>query len=439
MTGDSMTNIDEYRLNLAKQAYGLWGIKSELVSEAETVEAELSESFARIEANKAYNQLKVLHAMQDAKYAETDFVASTGYGYNDSGREKLEQIYAKAFGAESALVRLSISSGTQAIATALYACLRPGDELLAAFSKPYDTLDSILGFGEAANKDLGSLRDLGVTYQQAELTAKGLPNIPEILSKINEKTKVVHLQRSRGYQRRKAFTINELKEVIAAVKAKKPEVIVFVDNCYGEFTETMEPTQVGADLIAGSLIKNPGGGLAPCGGYVAGRADLVEKAHAHLTAPGLGGEVGPSLGLNRNLVQGFYFAPHVVAECLKGMEFAALWFSKHGVVSQPKAKGIRSDIVQLLEFAKPEELVKFCQAIQAASPIDSHFKPIPWAMPGYDSEVIMACGAFVQGSSLELSADGPIKAPYTAYMQGGLVYENVKLAVLLATNDLLNS
>lgn len=434
-----MANIDEYRLDLAKQAYGLWGINPELVSAAEKVEYELQDSFARIEANKAYNQLKVLHAMQEAKYAETDFAASTGYGYNDSGREKLEAIYAAAFGAEAALVRLSISSGTQAIKTALYACLRPGDEMLAAFSKPYDTLDSIIGLDDSDKKDLGSLRDLGVSYAQAELTADGLPDIPAILGKINERTKLVHLQRSRGYMRRKAFTIAELQPVIAAIKARKPEVIVFVDNCYGEFTETQEPLEVGADLIAGSLIKNPGGGLAPCGGYVAGRKDLVEKAHAHLTAPGLGAEVGPTLGYNRNLVQGFYFAPHVVAECLKGMEFAALWFDQHGVKSQPQAKGIRSDIVQLLEFNQAEELIKFCQAIQAASPIDSHFKPVPWAMPGYDSEVIMACGAFVQGSSLELSADGPIKAPYTAYMQGGLVYENVKLAVLLATNDLLHN
>lgn len=432
-----MTDIEQYRLTLAKQAYAFWGIKEELVSKANEVEAELKESFLRIEANKAYNQLKVLHAMQMAKYAETDFAASTGYGYNDSGREKLEQIYAAAFHAEAALVRLSISSGTQAIATALYACLRPGDELLAAFSKPYDTLDSIIGLGDSDDADLGSLRNLGVSYKQAELTKDGQPDIADILSKINEKTKLVHLQRSRGYMRRKAFTIAELEPVIAAIKKKKPEVIVFVDNCYGEFTETKEPIEVGADLMAGSLIKNPGGGLAPCGGYIAGRKDLVLKAHARLTAPGLGGEVGPTLGYNRNLVQGFYFAPHVVAECLKGMEFASLWFSKHGVKSQPKAKGIRSDIVQLLEFNTADELIKFCQAIQAASPIDSHFKPVPWAMPGYDSEVIMACGAFVQGSSLELSADGPIKAPYTAYMQGGLVYENVKLAVLLATNELL--
>lgn len=432
-------NTENYKLELEKRAYSAWNISPKLVEEALHVEKDLAASFARIESNKIFNQLKVLKAMQKYKFAETDFAATTGYGYNDSGREKIEKIYAEVFGAEKALVRLSISAGTQAIAVALYACLRPGDEMLAAFGKPYDTLDSVIGIGYDSAADAGSLKDFGVSYRQVELTADGKPDIPAILANINDKTKLVHLQRSRGYQRRNAFTISELEPVIRAIKKYKPEVIVFVDNCYGEFTEIMEPTQVGADLIAGSLIKNPGGSLAPSGGYVAGREDLVEKAQCRLTAPGIGGEVGPSLGYNRNIIQGFYFAPHVVAECLKGLEFSALWFSRHNVISQPEALGIRSDIVQLLEFNDAESLIKFCQSIQAASPIDSHFKPVPWAMPGYDADVIMACGAFVQGSSLELSADGPIKAPYTAYMQGGVVYENVKLAALLATQELQNT
>lgn len=421
------------RLTLEKQAYAQFGIAAELVEKARKIEEYLQTSFADIDSIKSYNQLKVLHAMQKYKVAESDFAASSGYGYNDSGREKLEQVYAEVFGAEAALVRLSISSGTQAIAVALYGCLRPGDEILAAFGKPYDTLDSILGLGEA-DGDIGSLKDLGVSYRQSELTPDGKPDIPAILANISEATKVVHLQRSRGYQRRAAFTLAELEPVISAIKQAHPEVIVFVDNCYGEFTEIAEPLAVGADLIAGSLIKNPGGGLAPCGGYVAGKKALVALAHARLTAPGIGGEVGPSLGFNRNLFQGFYFAPHVVAECLKGLEFAAAWFEQSNFKSEPQAKGKRADIVQLLEFNEADELIKFCQAIQAASPVDSHFKPVPWDMPGYDAPVIMACGAFVQGSSLELSADGPIKAPYTAYMQGGLVYENVKLAVLLASS-----
>lgn len=414
-------------------AFAAFGIPSDLVSRSEQIKQDLSPVFARIEETCSQNQLRVLKAFHDARLAESSLGGSTGYGYDDSGRAQIEAAYAAVFGAEKALVRIQISAGTQALAICLFGLLRPGDELLAVTGRPYDTLQASIGLtAEGEPIPEGSLRDYGVTYRELDLLPNGDPDLQAIAGAISDQTKVVFIQKSRGYTTRRSLLIDDIEQIVRTVRAQKPGAIVLVDNCYGEFVESREPCMVGADLVAGSLIKNPGGGICPSGGYVAGRADLVEKVATRLTAPGLGSHVGPTLGFSRLIAQGFYLAPQIVAESLKGAAFAAALFGDAGFKTYPAADAVRGDLVQTLEFNDPDRLIAFCQAIQAASPVDSFVRPEPWAMPGYDSPVIMAAGAFVQGSSIELSADGPLKPPYPAYLQGGLNFETVRLACLLA-------
>ncbi len=427
---------------MIKAAFSDFGIPEALVIQSETIKQELAPVFARIEETCSVNQLRVLKAFHQARLAESSLGGSTGYGYDDSGRAQIEAAYATVFGAEKALVRIQISAGTQALAICLYGLLRPGDELLAVTGRPYDTLQATIGLTDPDDDQQipeGSLRDLGVQYNEIDLLPDGDPDLDRIEKTINDRTKVVFIQKSRGYTTRRSLLIADIKNIVQTVRAKKPDTIILVDNCYGEFVETREPCMVGADLVAGSLIKNPGGGLCPSGGYVAGREDLVEKVAARLTAPGLGSHVGPTLGFSRLIAQGFYLAPQIVAESLKGAAFAAALFQKAGYKTYPGATETRGDLVQTLEFNDPDRLVAFCQAIQAASPVDSFVRPEPWAMPGYDSPVIMAAGAFIQGSSIELSADGPLKPPYPAYLQGGLNFETVRLACLLALHRMQGS
>ncbi|MDI9497773.1 MAG: methionine gamma-lyase family protein [Bacillota bacterium] len=406
--------------------------------------------FAAIRRLRATNQLRVLAALQEAGVAESDFGGSSGYGYDDRGRERLEEAYARVMGTEAALVRLQIATGTQAIAMALFAVLRPGDELLSLTGPVYDSLRPTIGVcagssvPAAAGVGQGSLADFGVSYRELPLLAGEL-DLEGIAPAIRPETAMVLLQRSRGYASRSALTAPVLREAVRRIRtaaATQPtgsrarRLVVFVDNCYGEFVETVEPGALGVDLMAGSLIKNPGGGLAPTGGYVAGRRDLVEAAACRLNAPGLGSAVGPTLGLNRLLTQGFFLAPHIVAESLKGLVLAAEVLARRGYVTSPGAAAARGDLVQAVEFGDPERLLTFCRAIQAAAPVDSFVTPVPAPMPGYDHEVVMAAGAFVSGSSIELSADGPLAPPYTAYMQGGLVYEQMLRALMLALDAL---
>ena len=414
-------------------AFEAFGIARATVERSEQILAELAPVFDRIDQTRSINQLRVLFAFQQARLAESSLGGSTGYGYDDSGRAQIEAAYAAVFGAEAALVRIQISSGTQALAICLYGLLRPGDELLAVTGRPYDTLHATIGLAEPGG-DIpeGSLADIGVKYREVDLKPDGDPDLTAIAAALTEKTKVVFIQKSRGYTTRRSLLVDDIAAIVKTVRASHPKAIIMVDNCYGEFVENREPCMVGADLVAGSLIKNPGGGLCPSGGYVAGRADLVEKVAARLTAPGLGSHVGPTLGFSRLIAQGFYLAPQIVAESLKGAVFAAALFGGAGFKTYPAAAEPRGDLVQTLEFNDPGRLVAFCQAIQAASPVDSFVRPEPWAMPGYDSPVIMAAGAFIQGSSIELSADGPLKPPYPAYLQGGLNFETVRLACLLA-------
>ncbi len=425
--------------------YALWGIDKSFVEKAKEIEKSLAKVFKRLDDLREYNQLKVLHAMQEARFSEAGFAGTTGYGYDDMGREQLETVYAKVFGTEKALVRPQLCSATQALSLTLSAILRPGDELLAATGAPYDTLRQVIGAGTASAEaattpghghDTGSLRDFGVTFKQVELNADGTIDLQGILAAINPATKVVLFQRSRGYGSRPALSVYALAEAFAAVHALNDKIICMTDNCYGEFTEKAEPTDLGSDLAVGSLIKNPGGGLAATGAYVVGKGDLVELVANRLYAPGLGLHVGPMLGQTRSLAQGFYMAPHVVTECLKGLALAAAVFAEAGFKSSPSAEEERYDIIQTITFNAREPMLQFCRAVQAASPIDSYVTPEPWAMPGYDCEVIMAAGAFVQGASIELSTEGPVKPPFTAFMQGGLVYENVKLAALLAVQKI---
>ena len=398
-----------------------------VMCKAEEAEQKSMQAFRRIEQNAGHNQRKVIEAMQEARVSETHFAGSTGYGYGDRGRETLEEVYRLVFGAEKALVRQQITTGTQALGICLFGNLRPGDELLSITGKPYDTLEELIGIRGEGN---GSLRDFGIAYSELPLLPSGQIDLAGIRAAIHKNTKMVLIQRSRGYAWRSALTVREIGEAIAVIKECNPETIVLVDNCYGEFVERQEPTEVGADLIAGSLIKNPGGGLAPTGGYVAGRAKCVENAAYRLTAPGLGENVGPTLGQNRLLFQGFFLAPHVVAESLKGAVFCAALMEAEGFETSPGIDAVRSDIIQAVRFNDREKMIAFCQGIQKGSAVDSFVTPEPWDMPGYDHPVIMAAGAFVQGASIELSADGPVIPPYTAYMQGGLVYESVKLGCL---------
>lgn len=418
-------------MNLKDQKYlqDCFGIDETVVKLAQSAENEVSGIFKGIEAIREINQYKVIAAMQEHRLSDSHFGGTTGYGYDDRGREVLEAVYASVFGAEEALVRQQIVSGTHALALCMYGNLRPGDELLSVTGKPYDTLEEVIGLrGEGS----GSLKDFGIGYRQVELLEDGGMDVKRVREAINVKTRMILIQRSRGYSPRPAVKIEEMKRIIKIIREINKDIIVLVDNCYGEFVETEEPVEAGADLVAGSLIKNPGGGLAPAGGYIAGRESCVQNAAYRLTTPGLGKKVGATLGNSRLMFQGLFLSPHVVAESLKGAVFCAAVMGKLGFETSPGPEDMRSDIIQAIKFKSPESMIAFCQGIQKGSPVDSFVTPEPWDMPGYDSPVIMAAGAFIQGASIELSADAPLKPPYTAYMQGGLVYEHVKLGVMIA-------
>lgn len=407
------------------EIYRKMGISQPVFQFGSQVLEGLKERFAQIDAVAEYNQCKVLHAMQKNHVSEACLLGTTGYGYNDIGRDTLEQVYADVFHTEDALVRPQITCGTHALALALMSNLRPGDELLSPVGKPYDTLEEVIGIRPSK----GSLAEYGITYRQVDLLPDGGFDYEGIRAAINEKTHLVTIQRSKGYQTRPTLSVERIGELIAFIKGIKPDVICMVDNCYGEFVQKTEPTDVGADMAVGSLIKNPGGGLAPIGGYIVGKKECVENAAFRLTSPGLGKEVGASLGILSSFYQGFFLAPTVTAGALKGAVFAANLYEKLGYACVPDAKEERYDIIQAITFGKPEALIAFCEGIQAAAPVDSFVTPEPWDMPGYDSQVIMAAGAFVSGSSIELSADGPLKEPYAAYFQGGLTWPHAKFGM----------
>ena len=396
------------------------------------IEGSLKERFEEIDKVAEYNQLKVIKAMQDNKVSDVHFAATTGYGYNDMGRETLESVYAKAFHAEDALVRPQITCGTHALTIALAANTRPGDEILSPVGKPYDTLEGVIGIRESK----GSLAEYGITYRQVDLLEDGGFDWEGIRNAINEKTKLITIQRSKGYQTRPTLSVARIGELIKFIKEIKPDVICMVDNCYGEFVEIIEPTDVGADMCVGSLIKNPGGGLAPIGGYIVGKTKYIENCAYRLTSPGLGKEVGATLGINDRLYQGFFMAPQVVSGALKGAIFAANIYEKLGYEVVPNGSESRHDIIQAVTLGSAEAIIAFCKGIQAAAPVDSFVTPEPWAMPGYDADVIMAAGAFVQGSSIELSADAPIKPPYAVYFQGGLTWYHAKLGIMMSVQKL---
>ena len=417
-----------------RKGYGELGIGEEVLRFGAGIEEELRERFAGIDAVAEYNQMKVIRGMQVNRVSDIHFAATTGYGYNDLGRDTLEDVYASVFHGESALVRPQLISGTHALHVALSGNLRPGDELLSPVGKPYDTLEEVIGIRDS----VGSLKEYGVTYRQVDLLEDGSFDYEGIEKALNDRTKLVTIQRSKGYATRPTLSVARIGELIAFIKRRKPEVICMVDNCYGEFVEKMEPTDVGADMIVGSLIKNPGGGLAPIGGYIVGKRECVDKASYRLSAPGLGKEVGASLGINQQLYQGLFLSPTVVAGALKGAVFAANVYERLGFGVVPDGREPRHDIIQAITFGTPEGVIAFCKGIQAAAPVDSFVTPEPWDMPGYDSPVIMAAGAFVQGSSIELSADGPIKPPYAVYFQGGLTWYHAKLGILKSLQQLLD-
>lgn len=426
--------MTEKMKQILSERYLSMGISREVYDFGEEILAGLKERFLEIDEVAECNQLKVLNAMQENQVSEACLLGTSGYGYNDLGRETLEAVYAKVFHAEDALVRPQITCGTHALALALMSNLRPGDELLSPVGKPYDTLEEVIGIRPSK----GSLAEYGVSYRQVDLLADGSFDYESIKKAINEKTKLVTIQRSKGYQTRPTLSVGRIGELISFVKSIKPDVICMVDNCYGEFVETIEPTDVGADMVVGSLIKNPGGGLAPIGGYIAGKKECVENAAYRLTSPGLGKEVGASLGILPAFYQGFFLAPTVTAGALKGAIFAANVYEKLGFAVVPNGTESRHDIIQAVTFGTPEGVVAFCEGIQAAAPVDSHVTPEPWDMPGYDSKVIMAAGAFVSGSSIELSADGPIKPPYAVYFQGGLTWQHAKFGILKSLQSLID-
>lgn len=401
-------------------------IDADVLAFGEKILETCKERFAEIDETAEYNQLKVVKAMQDAKVSEACLLGTTGYGYNDIGRDTLEQVYANLFHTEDALVRPQITCGTHALALALMSNLRPGDELLSPVGKPYDTLEEVIGIRPSK----GSLREYGISYRQVDLLDGGEFDWDGIRNAINEKTKMVTIQRSKGYEPRKTLSVERIGELISFIKKIKPEIICMVDNCYGEFVQRIEPTDVGADMVVGSLIKNPGGGLAPIGGYIAGKKECVENAAYRLTSPGLGKEVGASLGVLSSFYEGLFLAPTVTASALKGAILAANIYERLGYQVVPNATEERFDIIQAITFGNPEGVISFCKGIQAAAPVDSFVTPEPWDMPGYDAPVIMAAGAFVSGSSIELSADGPIKPPYAVYMQGGLTFPHAKYGML---------
>ena len=418
-----------------KTQYKQLGISEEVYAFGKKIEEKLTERFQKVDEVAEFNQLKVIQAMQDRRVSEACFNYASGYGYNDLGRDTLEEVYASVFHTESALVRPQITCGTHALALALSANLRPGDELLSPAGKPYDTLEEVIGIRESK----GSLAEYGITYRQVDLLEDGTFDYENIKKAITEKTKLVTIQRSKGYQTRPSFSVAQIGELITFVKKIKPDVICMVDNCYGEFVETIEPSDVGADMVVGSLIKNPGGGLAPIGGYIAGKNECIENCAYRLTSPGLGKEVGASLGVMQSFYQGLFLAPTVVSGALKGAIFAANIYEELGLPVIPNGSESRHDIIQAVEFGTPEGVIAFCQGIQAAAPVDSYVTPEPWAMPGYDSDVIMAAGAFVQGSSIELSADGPIKPPYVVYFQGGLTWTHAKFGILMSLEKLVQA
>lgn len=416
------------------EIYHSLGISREVYEYGEAVCNSLKERFGEIDKKAEYNQLKVLKAMQDNQVSEACLLGTTGYGYNDMGRDTLEAVYASVFHTEDALVRPQITCGTHALALALMSNLRPGDELLSPVGKPYDTLEEVIGIRETP----GSLSEYGITYKQVDLLEDGSFDYDNIAKAIHERTRLVTIQRSKGYQTRPTLSVARIGELIRFIKKIKPDVICMVDNCYGEFVEETEPSDVGADMVVGSLIKNPGGGLAPIGGYIAGKKTCVENAAFRLTSPGLGKEVGASLGVLGSFYQGLFLAPTVTAGALKGAVFAANIYEKLGFAVVPDGKESRHDIIQAVTFGKPEGVIAFCQGIQAAAPIDSHVTPEPWDMPGYDAPVIMAAGAFVAGSSIELSADGPIKPPYAVYFQGGLTWQHARFGILKSLQSLVD-
>jgi cystathionine beta-lyase family protein involved in aluminum resistance len=421
----------EHTIDLQK-IYEQMGIEAPVYTFGEKVADELAPRFAAIDAVAEYNQLKVIAAMQKNRVSAECFNASSGYGYNDLGRDTLEQVYADVFHTESALVRPQITCGTHALALALMSNLRPGDELLSPVGKPYDTLEEVIGIRPSK----GSLAEYGITYRQVEFLPDGGFDFDGIRAAINDRTRLVTIQRSKGYLMRKTLSVAEIGELIAFIKGIRPDIICMVDNCYGEFVETIEPSDVGADMVVGSLIKNPGGGLAPIGGYIAGTRACVDNAAYRLTSPGLGKEVGASLGVIRSFYQGLFQAPLVVSGALKGAIFAANLYERLGFAVLPDGTESRHDIIQAIALETPERLCAFCEGIQAGAPVDSDVTPEPWDMPGYDSQVIMAAGAFVQGSSIELSADGPLREPYNVYFQGGLTWHHAKFGILMSLQKL---
>lgn len=412
-----------------------FGISDKTIQMMQRAEEKLKDAFDRTDKIAAYNQLKVLNAFQKNKISYAHFGETSGYGYDDMGRDTLDRVYADVFRAEDAIVRHNIVSGTQAIASCLYGILRPGDTMISVVGAPYDTLEEVIGI--RGDEDCGSLKDFNINYSQIDLLPDGKVDHNKIMSTCKaQKIKLALIQRSRGYDWRDSLTVDEIGEIVKTIKSVSPDTICMVDNCYGEFVEDKEPTEVGSDIIVGSLIKNAGGSLALSGGYIAGRADLTEKISYRLTAPGLGRHTGASLGFNRSMYQGFFMAPHIVSQSLKTAMLCAEMFKELGFEVCPEPDAERSDIIQAVKLKSPENVIKFCQAIQKGSAIDSYVTPEPWDMPGYEDPVIMAAGAFVQGASIELSADAPICDPYIAYMQGGIIYEAAKIGVLKAAEEI---
>lgn len=415
--------------------YSKSGIRGSVIEYGEKICSSLKDTFDDIDRTAEINQLKVVNAMQECRASEACLLGTTGYGYNDIGRDTLEEIYAHIFNTEAALVRPSISCGTHALTIALRSVLRPGDELLSPVGLPYDTLQEVIGIRES----VGSLKEFGISYRQADLLPDSSFDYDAIKASINEKTKLVTIQRSKGYDSRNSFLVEQIGELIKFIKGIKPDVYIMVDNCYGEFVQTIEPTDVGADMVVGSLIKNPGGGLAPMGGYIAGKKELIEKCAVMLTSPGLGKEVGATLDILPKLYQGLFMAPTITAAALKTAIFAANIYEKLGFSTHPLANSKRADIIQAITLGSEEGIKSFCAGIQAASPIDSHLTPEGWDMPGYDSPVIMAAGAFVSGSSIELSADAPMREPYNVYFQGGLTFPHGKYGILNTLEYMIQS
>ena len=411
-------------------------ISPEVYEMAERAQRACQHRFAEIDAVAEKNTRRIIEAFQDNKVSESCFAGTTGYGYDDLGRETLDRIYAQIFGTEAAIVRIQFVNGTHALTAAMFSLAKPGETILAVTGAPYDTLRTAIGLNGDA---FGSLMFYGIHYDQVNLTEDGGPDYDAIAkAAADDHIRGIMIQRSRGYENRKALTIEEISNICKVIRQVNPTANIMVDNCYGEFTDILEPTHVGADVVAGSLIKNPGGGIAPGGGYIAGKKELVERAAMRLTTPGIGGECGASLGNNRLLFQGLFMAPHTVAQALKTAVFCAAMMQEIGVKSSPSVEEKRSDIIQMIQLGNPENMKRFCLGIQAGAPVDSYVKPEPWPMPGYDCPVIMAAGAFIQGSSIELSADGPMREPYTVYMQGGLTYESGKFGIMMAVSAMMD-